>query len=359
MSSPDLTPILEELAAGRIDAAEASRRIDALKAAQEQPSTAEDGAATGDTTEPPRFDSGPAAADDHRSDGDAGASSAEEPKAEPRWQTYARETFNRAASYVTGDQPKGEHRAADPDPKPAASERPAAAGVDDDVPPADRRTTNTKGVDRVSVRAVGRRVRIASEPRVATASVDGAHVLRRTGSVLEISSDGELGASIDGFTLLRPPRSLEDVRNLGLGKELFIRVNPNLIVDVELTAGSLTTEDVRFLGKVRVTAGGAKLTGIEEAHDVLVQAGQATVKGRIATGRSRLRCESGSLVVELDDDSNVTVRAESQLGKVAWAGGHSGAGDEVVMGNGAARLDVGVVMGHATVRVGTEPRQEA
>lgn len=126
---------------------------------------------------------------------------------------------------------------------------------------------------------------------------------------------------------------------------------------MELTAGSLTTEAVRFLGKVRVTAGGAKLTGVEETHDVLVQAGQATVKGRITTGRSRLRCESGSLVVELDDDSNVTVKAESQLGRVAWAGGHSGAGDEVVMGNGAARLDVGVVMGHATVRVGSEPKE--
>ena len=31
---PDLTGILEELASGRIDAAEAARRIDALKAAE-------------------------------------------------------------------------------------------------------------------------------------------------------------------------------------------------------------------------------------------------------------------------------------------------------------------------------------
>lgn len=366
MSSPDLTPILEELAAGRIDAAEASRRIDALKTAHEQAppatsSTTDSTAARDETPTGSAADSG--GGDARKGDGPAPRANGStdphgEAKAESRWQSYARETFNRAASYVTGEQQsRSEHR---PDPKPAGAEspRPSAAG-DDDVPPADRQTTNTKGVDRVSIRAVGRRVRVASEPRVATASVDGAHVLRRSGSVLEISSDGELGASIDGFTLLRPPRSLEDVRNLGLGKELFIRVNPNLIVDVELTAGSLTTEDVRFLGKVRVTAGGAKLMGIEEAHDVLVQAGQATVKGRIATGRSRLRCESGSLVVELEDDSNVTVRAESQLGKVAWAGGHSGAGDEVVMGNGAARLDVGVVMGHATVRVGSEPRQEA
>lgn len=345
MSSPDLTPILEDLAAGRIDAAEANRRIDALKAASEP--------ADSSAAEP---SAGAYADQAEEANGDA--------KAEPRWQTYARETFNRAASYVTGEPPKADPRVFDPKPEAQAAEPDPAAewsgtGGDDEVPPADRRTTNTKGVERVSVRAVGRRVRIASEPRVATVSVDGAHVLRRTGSVLEITSDGELGPSVDGFTLLRPPRSLEDVRNLGFGKELFIRVNPNLVVDVELTAGSLTTEDVRFLGKVRVTAGGAKLTGIEEAHDVLVQAGQATVKGRITTGRSRLRCESGSLVVQLDDDSNVTVHAESQLGKVAWTGGHSGAGDEVVMGNGAARLDVGVVMGHASVRVGSEAPKEA
>src|SRR5215210_121129 len=34
MSTPDMTTILEQLAAGRIDAAEAARRIDAMKAAE-------------------------------------------------------------------------------------------------------------------------------------------------------------------------------------------------------------------------------------------------------------------------------------------------------------------------------------
>ena len=34
MTTPDMKAILEELAAGRIDAAEAARRIDALKASQ-------------------------------------------------------------------------------------------------------------------------------------------------------------------------------------------------------------------------------------------------------------------------------------------------------------------------------------
>ena len=202
---------------------------------------------------------------------------------------------------------------------------------------------------------MGRRVRIVGETSVATLSADGPHVLRRNGAVLEVSSDGELGASIDGFSLLRnAPRNLDDFRALGLGKELFLRVNPNIIVDVELTAGSLNTEQVPHLGKIRVTAGGAKLVDVTEINDALIQAGQATIKGVIRTGRNRIRAESGSLVISLADESDVTIKGDAQLGKVSWSGGHDGAGDEVVMGNGSAKLDIEVVMGHAQVRVGSD-----
>jgi len=185
-------------------------------------------------------------------------------------------------------------------------------------------------------------------------------VLRRNGSVLEVSSDGELGASLDGFSILRgATRSLDDFRSLGLGKELFLRVNPNVIVDVEVTAGSLNTERVPRLGKVRVTAGAAKLLDVTEINDALIQAGQATIKGTITSGRSRIRAESGSLSITLGDDSDVTVTGESQLGKINWTGGHNGAGDEVVMGNGSAKLEIEVVMAHALVRVGSEQTSDA
>ena len=39
--------------------------------------------------------------------------------------------------------------------------------------------------------------------------------------MLEVSSDGELGASLDGFSILKAPRNLDEFRSLGLGKELF------------------------------------------------------------------------------------------------------------------------------------------
>ncbi len=242
MTSPDLSAILDELASGRIDAAEAARQIDALKAAdagRPEPSNEE-------------------LADQGREPvGDAWAESTDR----PQYTSFTKESF--------GSQGK-------------------VSDVGREVPRETprQRPINTSGVERITVRAVGRRVRIVGETSVATLSADGPHVLRRNGSMLEVSSDGEVGSSLDGFSILRAPRSLDDFRSLGLGKELFLRVNPNIIVDVEVTAGSLNTERVPHLGKVRVTAGGAKLLDVRETNDVLVQAGQATIKGAITTGRS-------------------------------------------------------------------------
>jgi hypothetical protein len=312
-----MTSILEELAAGRIDAAEAARRIDALKAA------------------------GPASSAPAQTDARPEPSNADlaaEPIAQDPW---AAET----------DRPQHTDHAVES----FARETPAPVEEPVRVKP-----VNTNGVERISVRAVGRRVRIVGETAVATLSADGPHVLRRNGSVLEVSSDGELGASLDGFSILRgAPRNLDDIRALGLGKELLLKVNPNIVVDAEVTAGSLNTERVPHLGKIRVTAGGAKLLDVTEINDALIQAGQATIKGAIRTGRNRIRAESGSLSITLADDSNVTVTGEAQLGKVSWVGGHSGAGDEVVMGNGSAKLEIQVVMGHAQVRVGSDQKASA
>jgi hypothetical protein len=301
MTSPEITEILEELAAGRIDAAEAARRIDALKTTPAAPAaepTNEELAARSGTS--PSEEGAWAAATDR-----------------PQYASYTKERVGSAGSETEAEQP-----------------------AEEPEPPKRSKPVNTQGVERLSVRAIGRRVRIIGETSVATVSADGPHVLRRNGSVLEVSSDGEMGSSLDGFSILRAPRNLDDIRSLGLGKELFLRVNPNLIVDVEVTAGSLNTERVPHLGKIRVTAGGAKLLDVAEINDALIQAGQATIKGAITTGRSR--------------ESNVTVKGDAQLGKVSWTGGHSGPGDEVVMGNGSAKLDIEVVMGHAMVRVGSD-----
>lgn len=309
-----MASILEDLAAGRIDAAEAARRIDRLN-------------------DEPTSPAPPAA-----------------PRPTEAW----------AAATDRPQHPGGGGERFDPAPPPVDPASPPvdpAPEAESQVPPS--KPVNTGGVERISVRAVGRRVRILGETAVATLSADGPHVLRRNGSVLEVSSDGEIGPSLDGFSILRgAPRNLEDLRALGLGKELLLRVNPSIVVDVEVTAGSLHTERVPHLGKIRVTAGSAKLLDVTQINDALIQAGSATIKGAVSVGRSRIRAESGSLAITLADDSNVTVTGESQLGRISWSGGHSGAVDEVVMGNGSAKLEVQVVMGHAQVRVGSDAAKE-
>lgn len=259
MSNADLGPILDDLAAGRIDAAEASRRIEAAKRA-----------------------------------------------ANPTLPTDPADT-------TTHGGPK--------------------AG----------------GLARVSITAVGRRVRVEGDPTVATLTIEGAHVLRRVGTVMEVNSTGDIGPSFQGFSLIRPPRSFDDLRDIPLGKELVVRVNPKLIVDAEITTGGLRTTGVPRLGRIRVTAGGSTLEGVQEVEDLLSQAGAVTVDGPISLGRSRLRVESGGLTVNLEKGANVTIRGESKLGRITWPGGGENV-DEFVVGNGSARLDVSVVMGMATIK---------
>ena len=105
MTNPDLSSILDDLASGRIDTAEANRRISALK----------------------------------NKTGDTSRSTQSGPKQE--------------------EAPKG---------KPG-------------------------GLTRVSITAVGRRVRIEGDSSIATLSVEGPHVLRRNGEVMEVNSTGEFG----------------------------------------------------------------------------------------------------------------------------------------------------------------------
>ncbi len=258
MNDPDLSGILNDLASGRIDAAEAARRIEAVRSAA----------------------SGPA----------------------------------------------------DAEPEPVLPSAP----------------TGVKGTDRVSIRAVGRRVRVVGDPAVATASVDGEHVLRRQGGVLEISSDGDLGPKLEGLGVLRPPRSLDDLKGISLTRGLTVRVNPAIEVDIELTAGSLHVNGVPFLGRVRVTAGGVQVTGVRRVTDALVQAGSATIAGPVAVGRSRIKVESGSLQLRLEKGAHVVVHADAQVGRIQWPG-EVGQVDELSVGNGSARLDVEVVMGVAQI----------
>ncbi|MEV6272570.1 hypothetical protein AB0L64_35715 [Kribbella sp. NPDC051936] len=204
------------------------------------------------------------------------------------------------------------------------------------------------GVQRVTVRAIGRRVRLIGEPAVNGVAVDGPHVIKRDGDTLAISSEGDMGVSIDGFSMLRNPTDLKAHVN-GLARELSIRVNPQLQVEVEVTGGSVNAERLPGLSRVRVTAGTAKVSDVDGPIDVLVQAGSANLDAQITKGRSRVRVESGTAQVALRRGSDVHVHTEAQLGRVTWTGAVSGQSKDVEIGRGRAALDVEVLVGTAQI----------
>jgi hypothetical protein len=204
------------------------------------------------------------------------------------------------------------------------------------------------GVRRVTIRAIGRRVRLIGEPAVTGVAVDGPHVIKRDGDTLAINSEGDMGVSIDGFSMLRNPTDLKSHVN-GFAKELSIRVNPMLQVEIEVTGGSVTAERLPGLARVRVTAGTAKVTDVDGPIDLLVQAGTATLDAQITKGRSRVRVESGAANVILRRGSDVRVHTEAQLGRVNWSGAVSGQSKDVEIGRGRAALDVEVLVGTAQI----------
>ncbi len=225
-------------------------------------------------------------------------------------------------------------------PEPPASAQPSGA-----------RPAGGKPIEKLVVFSVGRRVRIVGDHRIATVSVDGPHTIRRQGATLEVTTDGELGVGTKGFSLLRPPRSVDDLRVLGFGRELVVRVNPSITVDAEVTGNRLTTVGVPKLGSIRVSVGQATLSDVVEISDALIQAGSASLSGPLSAGRSRVKVESGNLMVRLTHGSNVTIRTQTQLGRISWPTESQAILDEYVVGSGSAQLELGVVMGRAVIKV--------
>ncbi len=197
-------------------------------------------------------------------------------------------------------------------------------------PPGAPRPAAGKAVEKLIVRSVGRRVRIVGDQRIATISVDGPHTVRRQGTTLEISTEGELGINTSGFSLVRPP---------------------SIAVDAEVTGNKLTTVGVPRLGSIRVSVGQASLSDVVEVSDALIQAGSASLAGPLSEGRSRIKVESGNLSVRLTHGANVTVRSQTQLGRISWPGDSQATLDEYVVGNGSAQLEIGVVMGRVVIKV--------
>ena len=325
--SADITAILEDLAAGRIATAEANRRI-ADARGQEQPAP---GSQSG-----PAEGAGPrrGASEDETSGGGKGPLSGFAIPPE------AKEGLRSAWRVVSGvAESVGETVAStmSPGPRRASGESEPQKHVD-----------VASDLDRVRLNCTGRRIRLIGDRSVSGLQIEGKHTRRRVGGVVEVGIDGHLAPDLGVLKRFRLPADMDGVKDLGLGREVTVRVHPDLPVDIELSGGSLRATGVEHLGRVRVTAGATEIDGVHQLEDGLFQAGNGTITGCIDSGRSQIRVESGNLLIKLAKGSNVSVRGKAQTGMISWPEG--GDVDEYVMGDGAARLGLTCLVGRIAVR---------
>jgi hypothetical protein len=202
-------------------------------------------------------------------------------------------------------------------------------------------------------------VTVVGDPDVREAVAQGPHSAHRDGDTLVIASEVGEGFSFSPFGSGRRGRSMM-IGGRSVAESVNIRVNPNLPLDVELRAGTLTVKGVHAPIRADVAAGSAKLRDVTAPIDIEVSAGSVNVSGRITSGTSRIRCDAGAVNLKLDPSSSLRIRAESGLGKVrlpgyAAASAHRGGSgspwnllsgtQETVIGDGDGELDIEVNLG--------------
>jgi hypothetical protein len=252
-------------------------------------------------------------------------------------------------STATGEDPGGEE-------EPARNVRVVAA---DSAPPApDSDRVAGAETSKVVVRSAARPVRVVADPLVATASVDGPHVLRRHGDVLIIDCD-PTDAHASGAYQQTPSGTpwWRQLTSGSWGVRVTVRVNPQLALDVEVSAAPVEVIGMRAPLSLAVNAGSARIVDHRAPLNGVVRAGSLRAEAMIDSGDSTVRVETGSADITLLPHCEVRVRAEVEMGSVKFyeASGatrklESGS-TELVVGSGAGHLDIKVLMGSLKVRI--------
>jgi Putative adhesin len=195
---------------------------------------------------------------------------------------------------------------------------------------------------------------IVGDSSVAFAIADGPHRARQEGDTMVIEHEpfddadsfsfghGERRIAINGFDIQR--------------RKLTVRMNPDLALAISIQAGNVHVDGVHGSISTDVQAGNCKVADFRGTLNLVVQAGNVSASGRLDSGASKVRCEMGSVKISLERGSSVRITARTTLGKVSIesekderAIGQSGR--DVVIGAGAATLDVDCTMGNVKVAV--------
>ncbi|MBW3588184.1 MAG: hypothetical protein KY429_02060 [Actinobacteria bacterium] len=228
-------------------------------------------------------------------------------------------------------------------------------------------TTTHTGVTAVRVVGTFRALKIEGDSSVAGAIARGPHKARNDDGTLVFEE--EYDPESPGFVLFGPASSGSRRKariNVDVGGRSFrwdrelappvlkIRMNPNLPLEVDMTAGSVRVRDI--VGPITATlaAGSGHFDGVRGPIRLSADAGSVKVSGIFDEGESEIRCTAGKVHVSLRRGSSVRITARATLGKILLPSGEQWAGlgggmKEVTVGGGKAKLDVEATTGLVTV----------
>jgi hypothetical protein len=213
---------------------------------------------------------------------------------------------------------------------------------------------SASGTKFVKVVSVFGSAEIVGDPSVAFAVADGPHKARQDGDTMVIEHTPF--EENDTFYFRHGDRrAVNDGFDFSGKRHLTVRMNPDLPLAASVQAGNVRIVGVRGPITAEVQAGNCKVAEFVSPLNLVVQAGNVTASGRLDRGASTIRCEMGSVKLNLQKGSSVRITARTTMGKVAIEGeGRDRAipgqgGKDVTIGGGDASLDVECTMGSVKV----------
>jgi hypothetical protein len=209
------------------------------------------------------------------------------------------------------------------------------------------------GPRELRVHAAAGSVRVVGDPTIAGVQVEGAHEMREEGDRLVVECEPLAGLSRrrgeheHGFMIVGSSR--HGVRlPWANGGGVRIRANPDLALDVDVAAGSISIDAMHGPITCDVSGGAARLRDVRGPLTCSVSAGSVSVTGLLRHGDSTVSCDMGSVAVNLEPGSSVRVRTSTTMGKAAVLCGRRD-GDEWVVGSGEGSLQLVGAMSSMTV----------
>jgi hypothetical protein len=128
-----------------------------------------------------------------------------------------------------------------------------------------------------------------------------------------------------------------------------IRVNPDLPLELAVTAGSLSASGLRAPLSCDLDAGALNVRDARGPVDARVTAGSMSYSGVLDHGESRFKCDAGALTITLDPGSSVKGAARVELGKLDIQLPKRDDGETFMLGDGAGTLSIDATMSAVSV----------